>query len=1136
MRRLLPGRNRGLSSFVRVWTQQRLGAASFAALASVLLAAAPLAGAATAPEGLSSEARHARMIELQATRDALKPQSSPESRQAFAQAQAELDALSASLGGDLPCAVDPNGTTGASPPDVRVAPTAPPGCVPTTTTFTNSTAVVIPTGPAVVTSTIVVAGAGTSLWDLDLTTNITHTFAADLDITLMSPAGTVVTLTTDNGAGNDDVFNGTLWDDSANPAGQVPYVTNAGLVTDHPYVNLTTATPLVPEEAFAAFVGEDPNGTWTLTISDDLAGTDGGSLAAWSLALTTFPAAPVASPVQTFNQGTATAIPTGPAVVTSTLVVAGLTAPICNAVFRTDTLPHTFAADLDITLMSPTGTVVTLTTDNGAGNDNVFNGTQWTDDANPLGQVPYTTNAGLATDHPYVNLTTATPLEPEESMGAFMGELGNGTWTVTVSDDLAGDGGTFTWGLDFITCACPTTADLSVTKTDGVVTATPGGSVTYTITASNAGPIAVTGATVADTFAAPLTCTWTCVGAGGGTCTAAGSGNISDTVNLPVGASTTYTASCAVGASATGSLANTATVAPPAGITDPDPSNNSATDTDTLTPSADLAITKTDGVTTATPGGSVTYTIVASNAGPSDAPGATVADTFPAALTCTWTCVGAGGGTCTAAGSGNIGDTVNLPAGGSVTYTATCAVSGAATGTLTNTATVTAPAGVTDPAPGNNSATDVDTITASADLATSVTDAPDPVSPGANLVYNASVANNGPSPADAVSLSFPLAANTTFVSAVASAGGTCTTPPVGAAGTVTCNWAGATAVGTPRTLTLTVQVSPTASGTLTTTATASTTTADPNAANNAAAVSTAVGSASADLSITLTDTPDPVSPGTNLTYTGTVTNNGPSDAQAVQLAMATPANTTFVSAAPGAGGTCTTPAVGGTGTVTCTWAGATAAGANRSVMLVVQVNPSATGMITGSATASATSADPNAANNTATATTAVSASADLSLTLAAAPNPVSLGAIVTLTATASNAGPSDAQGVQITLTLPATLGFVSVNPGAGGVCTSPAAGASGNVVCTYAGATAVGATRTVVVTATALAQGSANVTATVTSTTPDPTPANGQASVGVQIGGPAVIPALGRVELLFLGLLLGLMGAAVLRRRGRFAA
>src|SRR4029079_16325961 len=258
-------------------------------------------------------------------------------------------------------------------------------------------------------------------------------------------------------------------------------------------------------------------------------------------------------------------------------------------------------------------------------------------------------------------------------------------------------------------------ADLSITKTDGVTTATRGGSVTYTITASNAGPDAVTGATVADTFPAILSCTWTCVGAGGGTCTASGSGNVSDTVNLPVGGSVTYTASCAVNASATGTLSNTATVS--SGITDPSPANNSATDTDTLTPQANLGITKTDAVTTATAGGSVTYTITASNAGPSNAPGSSVADTFPASLTCTWTCVGAGGGTCTASGSGNISDTVNLPAGGSVTYTASCTISAAATGTLSNTATVAAPGGVTDPTPGNNSATDADTLGAQADLA-----------------------------------------------------------------------------------------------------------------------------------------------------------------------------------------------------------------------------------------------------------------------------------------------------------------------------------------------------------------------------------------------------------------------------------
>lgn len=255
-------------------------------------------------------------------------------------------------------------------------------------------------------------------------------------------------------------------------------------------------------------------------------------------------------------------------------------------------------------------------------------------------------------------------------------------------------------------CYVPDSADLSITKTDGVTSVTAGGSTTYTIVASNAGPSGVTGATVADTFPASLTCTWTCAGAGGGTCTASGSGNINDTVNLPSGGSVTYTAVCAISPSATGTLANTATVN--SATSDPTPGNNTATDTDTITQSADLSITKTDGVTNVTAGGSTTYTIVASNAGPSNVSGATVADTFPASLTCTWTCAGAGGGTCTASGSGNINDTVNLPVGGSVSYTAVCSISTSATGSLVNTATVSS--STADPTPANNSATDTNTI------------------------------------------------------------------------------------------------------------------------------------------------------------------------------------------------------------------------------------------------------------------------------------------------------------------------------------------------------------------------------------------------------------------------------------------
>ncbi|MCB1635878.1 MAG: DUF11 domain-containing protein, partial [Xanthomonadales bacterium] len=186
-------------------------------------------------------------------------------------------------------------------------------------------------------------------------------------------------------------------------------------------------------------------------------------------------------------------------------------------------------------------------------------------------------------------------------------------------------------------CVAPT-ADLSITKTDGVALAVPGASVTYTITASNVGPSAAPSATVSDTF--PAACTsvnWTCVGAGGGSCGASGMGNINDAVNLPVNGSVTYTASCAIASSASGNLVNTATVSSP--LPDPNMANNSATDTDTYFPMANVTISKDDGVTSVIPGTSTTYTIIASNAGPSDSSGSLI-DIFPAACTSvSWTCV-----------------------------------------------------------------------------------------------------------------------------------------------------------------------------------------------------------------------------------------------------------------------------------------------------------------------------------------------------------------------------------------------------------------------------------------------------------------------------------------------------------------
>jgi uncharacterized repeat protein (TIGR01451 family) len=126
-------------------------------------------------------------------------------------------------------------------------------------------------------------------------------------------------------------------------------------------------------------------------------------------------------------------------------------------------------------------------------------------------------------------------------------------------------------------------ADLWITKTDGAAEATIGGTLAYAITAANAGPDGVTGATVSDPFPADLTCSWTCAAAGGASCAAGPvAGDLADSVDLPAGSSVGYTAVCSIDGAASGTLVNTATIAVPAGATDPNLANNSATDTDTL--------------------------------------------------------------------------------------------------------------------------------------------------------------------------------------------------------------------------------------------------------------------------------------------------------------------------------------------------------------------------------------------------------------------------------------------------------------------------------------------------------------------------------------------------------------------------
>jgi uncharacterized repeat protein (TIGR01451 family) len=714
------------------------------------------------------------------------------------------------------------------------------------TTYT-STNVPQTIGPAagLVSSTITVPG-NPRIADLDVSIQLNHALMQDLDVQLRSPSGNDNPLFNDIGAaaaGGQSQMD-TTFDDEA---GLTP--------------NFTALRGLVvkPEAAYRLswFDGEDAGGTWTLDIRDDTSNTSGGTLTGWSMRIcepAPVPACPIGTTPTTVygtdfeadaggftSSGTANewerGLPATAATATANPIAAFNTCASGSNCFKTD-LDNTYDASSNQDLLSPnidlsglSGPVIV----------------RWAQRY----QMESATFDHYHVDFRQVGGGVSTRLY-EWLDGTMTAAIGNPVQNVPAAsgwsqrsvraDALAGLNAELLFHLDgdssvsfagvaiddvSVTACRAVSADLSITKSDGVTTAVPGGSVTYTITASNAGPDPVSGATVADTFPAICTASWTCVGAGGGTCTASGSGDINDSVDLPAGGSVTYTATCAISAAASGMLINTATVA--STVTDPNAANNAATDTDTLTPQADLAITKTDGVASAVAGSTTVYTIVASNAGPSDVVGGTVADTFPAACTGTWTCVGAGGGSCPASGTGNINDPVSLPAGGSVTYTATCAISAAASGTLSNTATVSS--AVTDPNAANNAATDTNTLVQQADLAITKTDGVASVVAGSATVYTIVASNAGPSDAASgtVADTAPAACTSFAWTCVGAGGGSCT-----ASGNSNINDTVNLPAGGSVTYSATCAISAAATGMLTNTATVSSAVADPTPGNNAA--------------------------------------------------------------------------------------------------------------------------------------------------------------------------------------------------------------------------------------------------------------------------------------------------------------
>ncbi len=611
-----------------------------------------------------------------------------------------------------------------------------------------------------------------------------------------------------------------------------------------------------------------------------------------------------------------------------------------------------------------------------------------------------------------------------------------------------------------------TQADLSVTK-DCPPTAVAGETVECTVTVTNSGPSTARDVDVKDVLPAGLT--WVSGTPSQGACVA----GICQFGDVSAGATVTAVLTIGVGSDVLGDVTNTVQVF--SDTPDPNPANDTASATVTVSALAALQIDKTDLTDPVYAGDTYLYEIVVTNTGPSTAQGVIVTDTLPSQVSVEGAspeCTSSGGVVTCILGS-------MLPESSRDLLVNVRVADDVISGTVgTNTATVTTSTPVDT---GNSVLSDSETTTylqktgQPTDLQIDKSVAPTTAVAGSGrFTYTLTVANNGPAPASAVQVVDALPPEFMFVSATASSGSVCN------AG-VTCDL-GEMAVGDEVTITIVAAVpSDVASGTYTNTASVGSASPDGNQANNEASAQTTV-TRYAALDVRKGSNPSTATPGESLSYTIVVTNTGPSDADNVTVADTLPSGFTPVLIVSSQGGCSALPCNLGT----------LAAGANASITIHGEVDSDVTSDLQNTATV--TSTTPGTGDSD-TIVTPLAGSADLSLVKSATPT-AQAGQSITYTLTVYNLGPSDASGVLITDTLPAGVAIQS----AGGCADN----GDGTITCDV-GTLAAGASQSFVITVLAdddIEPGtSLENRAVVGSDTPDGDPSNNQAYADTSIVG-----------------------------------
>jgi uncharacterized repeat protein (TIGR01451 family) len=299
-------------------------------------------------------------------------------------------------------------------------------------------------------------------------------------------------------------------------------------------------------------------------------------------------------------------------------------------------------------------------------------------------------------------------------------------------------------------------ADLKVTKT-GPATAVAGTGIQYVITVTNNGPSKAVAAVVTDHL--PAGVSFTSVVTSTGTCTYGQPGATDLTCNLgnlAAGAVVTVTVNAMVAPDVAPGiiLVNEAVVS--SATADPDNSNNRFSVPTTVSAQADLSVVKSGSPNPVLAGNLLTWTITASNAGPSTATSVLLEDTLPAGVTFVSGVNNGGQTVCTLVQTATVDCAIGtLQPGQTATVQLTGRVAASLDpGTVLHNI-VTISSATPDPAPGNNTGTSDTTVATAADLwldkqATLRSGNPSPVA-----VYTLVVHNNTGCETDAQSTTTP---------------------------------------------------------------------------------------------------------------------------------------------------------------------------------------------------------------------------------------------------------------------------------------------------------------------------------------------------------------------------------------------